>query len=457
MWGTRMTALEDLDRLLADPDRRAVLPREVEGSPSSVQRALRRRCADRTLQRIGRGIYARSRSKLFDIVPEVLPKLGYEILPTPRLTNLSFKHGGGVWRLDRPCRRLIVKHGVKAVFESPCGKLYRTRPVRMTPMHEPPSRRETELNFSLFDRCQSYARAEKDLIVRKALRAWESFSHPDATLALEGGTCLVVYHRLVKRFSDDIDMRVILKDELEHGPPERRIAAFREVSTEFAAHVHEALPFLKPTRKGRFRRRDGRFASHIFDYHGRMPDPCVVEGLKLELVQQPNRLPLHPVPGLSGKLHSVISPLEIALGKWSAVTTRLPGRARIYPDLVRHPWDLGAMRAALALGMPPRDTSRAAMLEEHSGPEVTVGLRGLGDPSWGDNYADYAQRMGMRPIADSFFQHADSAWETLRSEVALAALAMDLVPARDRPEVQGMAEGRWETPGPSGPLRRKFT
>ena len=147
-----MTALEDLDRLLAEPDRHAVLPREVAGSPSAVHRALEKRCADRTLQRIGRGIYARSRSKLFDVVPEILPKLGYELLPAPELTNRNFKHGGSVWRIDRPCRRLIVKHGVKAVFESPGGKLYRTRPARMTPTHEAPSREETELNFSLFDR-----------------------------------------------------------------------------------------------------------------------------------------------------------------------------------------------------------------------------------------------------------------------------------------------------------------
>ncbi len=240
-----MTALEDLDRLLADPNRHAVLPREVAGSPSAVQRALRKRCDDRTLQRVGTGIYARSASKLFDVVPEILPKLGYEILPVPQITNRNFKHGGSVWRIDRPCRRLIVKHGVKAVFESPRGKFYKARLFKMTPMHEPPSRRETELNFSAYDRCHSYARAEKDLIVRKALRAWQGFRHPDATLALEGATCLTVYRNLLNRFSEDIDMRVILTDELEHGPDWRRRATFREVSRTFAAHVHKALPFLK--------------------------------------------------------------------------------------------------------------------------------------------------------------------------------------------------------------------
>ncbi len=97
-----MTALEDLDRLLADPNRDTVLPREVAGSPSAVHRALKKRCDDRTLERVGTGIYARSASKLFDGVPEIRPKLGYEILPTPQITNRNFKHGGSSWRINRP-------------------------------------------------------------------------------------------------------------------------------------------------------------------------------------------------------------------------------------------------------------------------------------------------------------------------------------------------------------------
>ena len=80
-----MTALEQLDRLLSESDRHAVLPRELSGSRSAVYRALRRRCDDGTLARIGRGVYARRRSRLFDVVPEILPKLGYTILPSPPL------------------------------------------------------------------------------------------------------------------------------------------------------------------------------------------------------------------------------------------------------------------------------------------------------------------------------------------------------------------------------------
>ncbi len=449
-----MTALQDLDRLLADPNRHAVLPREVAGSPSAVHRALRKRCDDRTLQRVGTGIYARSASKLFDVVPEILPKLGYEILPVPQITNRNFKHGGSVWRIDRPCRRLIVKHGVKAVFESPRGKSYKARLFKMPPIHEPPSRREIEVHFSSYDRCHSYARAEKDLIVKKALRAWQGFRHPDATLALDGATCLTVYCNLRNRFSEDIDMRVILADELEHGPADRRIAAFREVSGAFAEHVHKTLPFLKPTRKGRFRRRDGRYESHIFDYEGRMPHKRVVEGLKLELAQKPNRLPLFHVRALGGGTVQVISPMETSMGKWQAVCERLPGRARIYPELIRHPWDLGSMSATLEMGASHPAPDLAKMIGERRGPAVSAALRELYDPAWQAAFDDYAHRMATRPISDFLYSYADPPWSTVRSNVALVALDMDLVPVRDRREVLEMVEGRWAPRQPGLPRDR---
>ncbi len=449
-----MTALQDLDRLLADPNRHAVLPREVAGSPSAVHRALRKRCDDRTLQRVGTGIYARSSSKLFDVVPEILPKLGYTITPPRQVTNTNFKHGGSCWRIDRPFRRLIIKHGVKAVFRSPRGKLYKLRPFRMTAMQEPPARRETELNFSIFDRCHSYARAEKDLIVKKALRAWESFRHPDATLALDGGTCLSLYHEQVNRFSEDIDMRVILPDELEHGPAERRIAAFREISRAFKEHVHAALPFLKPTRKGRFRRRDGRFESHILAYQGRLPHSRVLSGLKLEMVDKPNRLPLSRLAGRTGRMVQTVDPVEISMGKWQAVCERIPGRAVLNPALIRHPWDLGAMTTMLSAAARVPALDLAEMIAERRGPAITAALRELHDPGWEDAFADYSDLMATRPIADDFFQYADPTWPTLIGRVAQVALNMDLVPGRDRDEAEEMAVRRW-TPRQPGRTRER--
>ncbi|MDE0100968.1 MAG: hypothetical protein OXN89_01175 [Bryobacterales bacterium] len=66
-------------------------------------------------------------------------------------------------------------HGVAAAFESPSGKLYDIGGITPTPMHVPPSRGETDRHFASFDRCHSHARAEKDLIVKRALRTWKDF------------------------------------------------------------------------------------------------------------------------------------------------------------------------------------------------------------------------------------------------------------------------------------------
>ena len=434
-----MTALEHLDALLADRGRQAVLPRELQGSRSAAHRALRRRCDDGTLVRIGRGVYARRQARLFDVVPEILPKLGFRILPRPATTNLNFKSGGNVWRVDRPCRRLLVKHGVAAAFESPSGKLYETRSFMPTPMHVPPSREETDRHFASFDRCHSHARAEKDLIVQKALQAWEDFSHPDATLALDGGTCLVLYHGLQQRFSEDLDIRVILNEELERGPGQRRIEAFRSVSAAFARHVHHALPFLETTRKGRFRKRDGRFESHIFRYRGRRPHREVMEGLKLELVQEPARLPLQEREGLSGADVPLIGAFEIAMGKWQALSRWLAGRRYTGADYVRHPADLAAMSAAPGFERDAVRGVRRRLAAERSGPGITQALRELQAPEWETNYQDYLRRMGQLPIRRLGSAWSYSKWPPLRRRVARMALDLDLVPARDQREVEQMA------------------
>ena len=423
---------EQLDRLLAEPGRHAVLSCELSGPRSAVYRALRRRCDDGTLARIGRGVYARKRARLFDVVPEILPKLGYTILPRPPVRNWSFKSGGNVWRIDRPCTRLILKHGVRAVFESPQGKLYKHGRVGQMPTNRLPTPTEVERNIGTVDRCHSYARAEKDLIVRQGLIAWEGFRHPDATLALEGGTGLAAYHGQIRRFSEDIDIRVILTDELEGGPAARRIEAFRAISAAFARHVQCEIPYLETTRKGRFRKRDGRFASHIFRYRGRLPHDEVQQGLKLELLQRPTRLPLMWRPGKTRPEVPLVRPPETAMGKWQAICTGLIGRRHTGPDYVRHPADLAVMSSML------EPTVIADMAREVRGPAVAKGLRELHDPLWAAHYEDYLDRMGTMPILDDHVFGYPS-WPRALRAVSHLALELELVPGADHDEVRRMA------------------
>ncbi len=185
-----------------------------------------------------------------------------------------------------------------------------------------------------------------------------------------------------------------------------------------------------------------------------MPHERVVEGLKLELVQKPNRLPLSHVRALGGGTVQVVAPMETSMGKWQAVCARLPGRARSHSSLIRHPWDLGTMSATLEVGTKTPPPELAEMIGELRGPAVSAGLRGLHDPAWQAAFDDYADAMATRPISDSLYAYADPSWPTVRSDVARAALDMDLVPLPDRLEVLEMAEGRWEPPRP-GPRRAR--
>ena len=73
------------------------------------------------------------------------------------------------------------------------------------------------------------------------------------------------------------------------------------------------------------------------------------------------------------------------MGKRNGVSRRLPGPGRIYPDLVRHPWDLSVTRTALVLGVRAQDATVSAMSRELRGPSLTEALRNLQDSVWGED------------------------------------------------------------------------
>ena len=304
-------ACEAVRLLLRETGRKAILRSElVAHAPAQAcDRALRHYCESGELTRVGQGIYGIGAAKVFDIVPEVMPKLGYRILPGEPARGYSQKSGGAVWRLDRPCRRLIRKRGVQAMFETPDGRPVANRQegTTMEPMKEPPTRREIEAHFHAFERCHSLARAEKDLIVRRALVAMERFHSERGTLAIEGGTALVAYHRLTTRFSDDLDIRLIPDESVQRLGTDERIAALKEIGQEFKAHVHAEMPFLQPTRKGRIRK-DALLQTFIYDYRSVVPDDEVVAGLKCEVVHIPLMMPTVSRSGVDGGMFEAIRP-----------------------------------------------------------------------------------------------------------------------------------------------------
>ena len=417
-------ACKAVGSLLREDGRKAILRSElVSYAPAhACDRALRHYCESGELTRVGQGIYGIGAAKVFDIVPEVMPKLGYRILPGEPVRGYSQKSGGAVWRLDRPCRRLIRKRGVQAMFETPDGKPVASRHQgsTMNPPREPPTRREIEAHFHTFERCHSLARAEKDLIVSRALTAVERFHSERATLAIEDGTALVAYHRLTTRFLDDLDIRLIPDESVQRLGTDERIAALKEIGQEFKAHVHAELPFLQPTRKGRIRK-DALLQTFIYDYQSAVPDEEVVAGLKCEVVHIPLMMPTISRPGVGGGMFEAIRPAEIASGKWQALTTRLPRNADSYPDLVRHVHDLAAIGPVLE-ALDPEAARKTMLRDETTHESVAAVMEELARPVWRDHYESYMRRMGVLPGTD--WANSHPGWTTVLAN--FTALAREL-------------------------------
>ena len=399
-----MRANEALEKLLREDGRKALLRAELlnrsTASPSSCDRALKRSCDDGSLVRVGHGVYAIGNAKVFEVVPEVMPKLGFEILPVHRVRGYSQKTSGRTWRLDRPTKRQIRKRGVYAVFEdkegNPCN--IKERKKRM----DLPSTREIEDRFHTFAQCHSLARAEKDLIVGRALDALEQFHDERATLAIEGGTALAYYYRMINRFSEDLDIRIVLRPGVASLDMIERTEQVKDIGVKFREHIKESLPFLQVSNKGRVRA-DGVIQSHIFEYDSQVPHEDVIAGVKIELATIP--LETRPKLVMRRKDHefSAVNFVEIASGKWQALATRLPDRGDSNPDLVRHVHDLAALSAALQNAS--MQFRRLAFKDLVNRGSVSNVLNELRRDSWRGHYMDYMRRMGTTEIADEPGHH----------------------------------------------------
>ena len=340
-----MQADRALDHLIHEPGRCAVLRSELlalsDSSTSSCDKALKRKCESGILVRVGHGIYGIGNAKVFQIVPEVMPKLGYEFLHVKRVSGYSQKSGGSVWRLDKPCRRVIRKRGVWAVFEGPDGTVTNVKDQSRS-MNQKPSKEQIEDHFHRFERCHSRARAEKDLIVQHCLDALESFDDDRAILAIEGGTALAYYHRMITRFSEDLDIRLVLSKELESLDTNSKIEIVKDIGVRFQHHVATELSYLTETNKGRVRR-DGVVQTFIFDYVSTESNREVVAGLKFELAFLPLLLDLATDVYRNERNVPTIDPIETAAGKLYALCSRLPISGDSYPDIVRHIHDLAVL------------------------------------------------------------------------------------------------------------------
>lgn len=427
-----LTAIEDL---LAEPGRKALTRKEVltlGHSASACDRALRSLRDGGRICRFGAGIYGVGRAKVFDAAPQALAALGYEVLPGQPVQGYSERPNGTVLRLNKRCRRKIRGRGVWLTWETPTGKMTSMRNDSMTELSTMPSANEIEDHYHRFDYCESLARAEKDLLVNKALDAIERFEDAEASLAIDGGIALTAYYGVPTRFSDDIDLRIVLPLNLAGPgrPPRRedakRIDLVKSLGERFATYIAQTLPWLTRTRKGPIRK-DGVRQEFIYHYAGRHRSEAVKHGIEFKVVDIPMRLPSQQQLRKE-RWMAVVDFVEIVAGKWNALGERIPGSQGSYPDLVRHLHDIAMVSTFLrrsnadqlrGIAFSPTGTDperMAAALDEFRT-----------DDSWRDRYLGYMRRMGMKTVGDFALCHPT--WETVLGLASNSAMECGMLPS----------------------------
>lgn len=432
---SRSRALTAIEGLLDEPGRKALTRKEVltlGHSASACDRALRALRDGGRICRFGAGIYGVGRAKVFEAAPQALAVLGYEVLPGRPVQGYSERPNGTVLRLNKRCRRKIRGRGVWLTWETSTGKVTSMKNDSMTAFSNMPSASEIEDHYHRFDYCESLARAEKDLLVNKALDAMERFEDDQASLVMDGGTGLAAYHLVINRFSDDIDLRIAIPPELTGParPPRKedveRIDFVKSVGERFATHIAQTLPWLTQTRKGRIRR-DGVLQTFIYNYTGMHRSDSVMHGIKFEMVDMPARLP--PRRRLrKGRRMPVVDVVEIAAGKWTALGERIPGSHGSYPDLIRHLHDI-AMVSTFLRGSDADQLREIAFSPTGTNPErIASALDEFRtDDSWRDHYLGYMQRMGVKAVGDFALCHPT--WETVLGLATDSATECGMLPS----------------------------
>ena len=220
---------------------------------------------------------------------------------------------------------------------------------------------------------------EKDWYVVQLIRALMPTNLFHAQLIFTGGTALSKAHRLLQRFSEDIDFRLILPTEppLSGSRQRKLLSAIRDRLRECIATQFPAVTIKWKARD------ENRFFSFEVDYPSVVtPSQALRPHVLIEVTVSTLSLPplVLPVASFIAELMKTgpeipaatcIDPVENAVDKMSALVWRVPDRVRQPadddPDLVRHIHDLAALQPyaihhadfrSLAIGMIRQDDDR---------------------------------------------------------------------------------------------------
>lgn len=194
---------------------------------------------------------------------------------------------------------------------------------------------------------------EKDWFVTKVIEILTQNPYPNFSIIFTGGTSLSKAHKLIERFSEDIDFRLIV-DNLDAFSTSK----LRKILSGFKKHIKASL-------ENHFEILDiaARDANRHMTFYLAYPTVCDPEEalrphIKLEFTLDSLLLPLLELPVISfiNEIQRVnpeipkiscIHPVENAADKLSAVVWRIPSRIRgendKQPDIVRHLHDLAKL------------------------------------------------------------------------------------------------------------------
>lgn len=194
---------------------------------------------------------------------------------------------------------------------------------------------------------------EKDWFVTQVIKILAENPYLNFSIVFTGGTSLSKAHKIIERFSEDIDFRVIAPDLEGKG-----ISKVRKVLSGFKNYVTELLgqefDVLKVDAK------DGNRYIIINLAYPTVCEPSEVlrPHIKLELILSNLLLPavllpitsfINEVAGQAPEVEKIacINPVENAADKLSAIVWRIPSRIRgendKQPDIVRHLHDLAKL------------------------------------------------------------------------------------------------------------------
>ncbi len=222
----------------------------------------------------------------------------------------------------------------------------------MSALNTPPDRKTIELIARALAIEEAFV--EKDWYGVQVIAAIASLAYTDYELIFSGGTALSKAHKLIQRFSEDIDFRI---RPISHSPNKTALSALKH---QLIGTLREA-GFSIPEES--IHARDGnRYFTFAVRYERQFPHSSLRPDILVEMKMDSPRLPtvLHPVssfiaeytrqtPEVAGI--ACLAYVENAADKLSAIAWRIPDRVRGAadddPSVVRHLHDLAILKDAV--------------------------------------------------------------------------------------------------------------